>query len=1843
MNMSRSVVDSSYAALLEKTRIPQTSLQKLAVIAIFEKFRSTSPSDAGRDAISRCLRTPSPAVVDQATRELCRLVKDSKLDVSAGLLELQSALEESSNPQLAGVFVRAIGLLCRIGFQEQPAAFRFYSSDNHPFVKILSCGIEVQPELVKQIIIFITKCKHIGMEAACGFLGTFLNYSLIKLPMVSSGSTFVRNLTSTLAAFCCSSPQEAVSIFRLFLGRLKFIPCKNAEDVSNVSYIFECLVDAYQVVLRQLIPMGLLVHEAQVCGLEMLDAILYKHRNFRKYSSGVEEVLYLARHLLAVQKELGLNFVAELSSVIVSLFEILIVSEFEHEQYSVLKLVLFLLQWKSENATGYLNDASASDPSEELLFIFPVLALVSSPSTSIKQVATDLLSLLGKVTTNLLISPLEKKQRADGKDLSITSPGYIVFRLLRNLWFEDELLLYASSCYFSNSEACDDERSAIKTWTTSMSDYCWGNIGKHKSASTISVSEENFLIDMPQILSAVSSVLLLHQKGNSFIDLLAAVTNMQPKMGVPLLLLVLFYSHMFCSIEKSDGFPDMLLKLLGLLPSVASHPASIPLILQILLPMLQKDMNLVLKATAIRLISKTWEINDRVFESLQGILHPNALLQDANDRGICISIATSIQDVCKRNPDRGVDIISSVAACIENHDPLVQSLGLQSLSHLCEADVIDFYTAWDVIAQHVQIYLKNAVVSYGLSLLLRWGAMDAEAYPEAAKNIVKILWDIGTHQESGQSFLWKRAQEAAFTALMQYEVDQLQRWIPDFSVRNMELLISQADPELLTSLEEFEIKIINYQHITRRRFVKQKKVSVSRSKIVKLLDVVPGVIFGSGSDRSIKVLPGAALLCLPTPKDLKKQQGLGDVHAKYEDAAVEISKSLELSRNILLALLSLQSWKPFMKKWLGSCVMVLEAKSHGTVLDKTSKVANDILKILTKLAETEIPRSAENIALAVGAFCQVLPASAHALKSAASTFLLNWLSQYEHEYRQWSAAVSLGLISSSLHATDHQQKFKNINTLLQVAKNSKSTLVKAACGIGLGFSSQDLLTRVDSEVNTKYEKESFKVKEIELLGKIIGTLVQMISRGTGSASGILKVLAKSFPLVIDDSSSLEADFLSENIDKLEEDPWGIAGPIIGIGNCLGAIYRAGGHDAVIYIKNLIISWLPSADALFSESIGACLALPTIVSFCYRVELLDDDELSRLVSGFLELHSGLLSTEQSDTFHLGLLVASCAGAGSLISIVLNAGLHSVEVKHIKGLLEVFRRTYSSPNLPFIHLGGMLGVINAMGSGAGTVMIHNLHQKEQFPFPNPVLPNHDLEMELTTLIQEIFIVAQNSDDPQLQQYAAWAVSFLRHSVFSRELSNEETEVHNDHTTPKPISQGFSEDSLVMKLSLWLMQVNFAELGTSDIVRRTAFALHCLSHAPRLPSLDWGALIRRCMKYGGQFAQMPSEDKAFRKGILREECFLFLLSHSNQSDTLLGFLDELTDLARFKTLEINLQSLVLLHLANLLKIYSSSRVVKLFDDVVDFLQGVVYSDHYNQEQKISLRVACWKGLQTCLNESAIETLDYSYSLEHCMEILFTMLPLSTSCVTAEPHQANFKSEWTEAIGCLGKARESWLSDLLSVSDASFKELSSQSIEVLKRVLAKAVLVRIGAIPLSELARLKAYILDIDSEVIWYILVEIVATLQHSDESVRRQWLVDAVEILCVTRYPSTALRFIGLLCGSCCKYMPILVADKWCVLSDLPATVSCIFQDQHSGSGWSIVAESIASYLCRSTERIHDWARHVENGSTYFPGSQPIDHSEVGMADFLFQVMHQCCVSLREYLPPDKQLRLANMLIT
>lgn len=269
----------------------------------------------------------------------------------------------------------------------------------------------------------------------------------------------------------------------------------------------------------------------------------------------------------------------------------------------------------------------------------------------------------------------------------------------------------------------------------------------------------------------------------------------------------------------------------------------------------------------------------------------------------------------------------------------------------------------------------------------------------------------------------------------------------------------------------------------------------------------------------------------------------------------------------------------------------------------------------------------------------------------------------------------------------------------------------------MGFSCQDLLTwaaAVDGTADgTNLDKETYKIEEMELLGRTVKALSMMIFQLAPSSSKILEGLSAHFPVkTCDVKMNVTSEFSD---DGLEDDIWGVAGLVIGLASSISVIYKAGKHDVVLKIKDLIVSWIPHVNSLVENygsggerseivlSVGSSLALPIIVAFCRGVELMDDKELDHLVHGYRELISELLSVNKSGNFHKSLLMASCVGAGSLLACIFNEGAHSLNVDHVNAFLELFRKCYSNPYPPIIHLGGMLGVVNALGAGAG-YLIH-----------------------------------------------------------------------------------------------------------------------------------------------------------------------------------------------------------------------------------------------------------------------------------------------------------------------------------------------------------------------------------------------------------------------------------------------------------------------------------------------------------------------------------------------------------
>ncbi|KAL5228602.1 hypothetical protein ABZP36_016867 [Zizania latifolia] len=163
---------------------------------------------------------------------------------------------------------------------------------------------------------------------------------------------------------------------------------------------------------------------------------------------------------------------------------------------------------------------------------------------------------------------------------------------------------------------------------------------------------------------------------------------------------------------------------------------------------------------------------------------------------------------------------SAVPACSERRNSVVQALGLESLSYLCETDVVDFYTAWKAMSKQLLDYLTDPTVSLGLCILLRWGAMNAEAYAGISKNLIQTLWSIETYTE-------KNADPLCFSCLVTLQGKSAHRQLPGEALLTLNFTPkdilhegkSKDLPRVHAAYEQALVEMAESMHISRNMVV----------------------------------------------------------------------------------------------------------------------------------------------------------------------------------------------------------------------------------------------------------------------------------------------------------------------------------------------------------------------------------------------------------------------------------------------------------------------------------------------------------------------------------------------------------------------------------------------------------------------------------------------------------------------------------------------------------------------------------------------------------------------------------------------------------------------------------------------------------------------------------------------------------------------------------------------------------------------------------------------------------------------------------------------------------------
>lgn len=188
--------------------------------------------------------------------------------------------------------------------------------------------------------------------------------------------------------------------------------------------------------------------------------------------------------------------------------------------------------------------------SVELLCVLAVINLTISPSKSVKAVAYHVLSRF-----SLFVLDLPASHSSEEQDIStsyhISKPALLLPKLLHHLWSKPSSSCFSFMKYIATKASPDSGQSDLEAnyWTHQINAYL---TALHREKHTLDVrSSKTTSVAISSLISSVASVLVMHPKlGTSAAESLAMLGTSDPRLGMPLFVVILFYSKILCSSGK---------------------------------------------------------------------------------------------------------------------------------------------------------------------------------------------------------------------------------------------------------------------------------------------------------------------------------------------------------------------------------------------------------------------------------------------------------------------------------------------------------------------------------------------------------------------------------------------------------------------------------------------------------------------------------------------------------------------------------------------------------------------------------------------------------------------------------------------------------------------------------------------------------------------------------------------------------------------------------------------------------------------------------------------------------------------------------------------------------------------------------------------------------------------------------------------------------------------------------------------------------------------------------------------------------------------------------------------
>ncbi|KAH7423086.1 hypothetical protein KP509_12G038700 [Ceratopteris richardii] len=1277
------------------------------------------------------------------------------------------------------------------------------------------------------------------------------------------------------------------------------------------------------------------------------------------------------------------------------------------------------------------------------------------------------------------------------------------------------------------------------------------------------------------------------------------------------------------------------MRLLKVLPTLAKHPMSSSVIAGTFQSLLQSTS--VLQRTAIRLICRTWQVADTVFPILEVELDESHFLVPIKDFETVLCRAASLSDVCKQDADRGVELILSIQACIRSENVVIKAYGLQSLSWLCNHDVIDFYTAWDVLSSSFSELPSSSILGESLCCFLQNGSLDAAAYPESSVKALQLLWKATTvPHESCSSFDWWMVQEKALNALSSFEVEDLIRSSRELKISPAHILLCENHPEVLRACESLIVKFLYHEYKFRNRGTEKERNT--GNKLGKIFSALPQILSTSvQKEPSLLRYPAAFML-------IKGQvsQTLGshsrhvskDWENEFQQQFTEMADHTDLHGNLICGLLYLKVWYFYLYE-------KLREKSSSNVI--ISNVALRFLKVLCDISKEAIPRVAENAILAIAVLYQItafedpMAAGFRDLHESVVSFLKSCIAQESHEYLQWTSAAALGYVAQYSNTADWRFKLEVSVTLLECLSRSDRDIVRGACNLGLGFLFQNLLTQNEILDSGIYKE---RMQEVHICDFIFDKLRTLMLTWCPEVSDSLENISvkKDTSLSSNWSEVLLSLPTIMPFKKFEEGTWTLAGLAIALGSSVTALERIGLLEPLSKVTSLLIKVADMSqkndgnkDLLNSFALGAYISLPLCMKACLRLQILRE-EFDSLIADIQDYMISVKSTGSSAFPEYKM--AACIGSGNVFSILLSLRTYKLQRSSIFSVIESLKSLAVCNNNELLSLGGFVGLANVLGAGTALLIPepkYRIDDSESLGNMNgavesinicaPLLYETSCKEYVQTLLQYIVNAAIKGFDRTKPN--AWLTLALIRRTFMKGIDTERyLSDSRGIKTLKMSMDGLAKDSTLYLLCDWLLNMKENLMDPSFPYHSLASVLRCLRQAPKLPNLEWGAILRKLFHDITSTKEYPSpEFKNFKvQDDLFSECMLFSLAHAQSFSGLQTCLDELCDLALLLSLRTSMASILMVHMNKLSYIFSKSRLERF---VFECVEATWRRSQSNHSQNLSsgddvecLKVNLWKGLKSLLSlpkddlRVGVDKNKLLVAAEKCLSLLEP--PLEKS-----PRKLDEIQEWSEALECMVLASDEWIAKLTEIDqNESVTTIPARSY-IVKKIYLTSQLVARHRLQSAALMNPIKWLRNQTVNEAYPLLLWIVYALRDVKLEDKQSWLMDVLEMVFCSTNSETVVVFLALLTSSWCPYSTFILVDGSSVLQLLPFTLSSLLSEQ----SWRAISKGI---LQRCVSLLFNAAETNLNSVAH---GSPLWY------------VKKACIILRNSLPLQDQVRLVD----